>query len=221
MLFPTLAVFEDLTLREGAEQMAVDELLLQRASIPILRHYAWKSPQATFGFTQSLSEVQKELPHTPLTRRWTGGGIVPHGRDWTFSLIVPRSAEFASLRPCTSYTLIHDCVARAMLLAGVPSRLAAAEESSRGLACFANPAEHDLLAQSGDKLCGGAQRRTREGILHQGSIQSVKVPDGFLTLVAEAMCPSWCRFENPPSEDEINQLADEKYATAEWLNRRA
>ena len=201
--------------------MAVDELLLQKASGPILRHYVWKTPQATFGFTQSLSEVRKELSGTPLTRRWTGGGIVPHGTDWTFSLIVPRSAEFASIRPATSYTLIHDCVARAMLLAGVPSRLAAAEESSRGMACFAHPSEHDLLAQTGDKLCGGAQRRTREGILHQGSIQSVNVPDDFLTLVAAAMSPSRHPFENPPSEDEINQLAAEKYAAAEWLNRRA
>ena len=200
--------------------MAVDELLLHRAGCPILRHYVWKAPQATFGFTQSLKEVEQELPQTPLTRRWTGGGIVPHGADWTFSLIVPRSSEFASIRPSTSYTLIHKCVARAMTMAGVPSRLAVAEESSLGLACFTHPAEHDLLAQSGDKLCGGAQRRTREGILHQGSIQSVAIPQGFLTLVADAMSPSCHRFENPPPEDEINRLAEGKYATAEWLSRR-
>ncbi len=49
----------------AAENMALDFLLLQRypeASAPRFRHYGWRQPSFTFGYSQKLAWVRGQLP---------------------------------------------------------------------------------------------------------------------------------------------------------------
>src|SRR5687768_12129854 len=81
--------------RRAADNMALDELLLSRAAEfghPILRFYSWAEAAATFGYAQRIAEVESFTLLRPLIRRPTGGGLVPHDRDWTYSLVFPPSA---------------------------------------------------------------------------------------------------------------------------------
>ncbi len=73
---------------DAASNMALDEALLEamtRLQKPVLRFYGWTEPAATFGYFQKFSDVEQATPLRPLIRRPTGGGIVPHDADWTYS----------------------------------------------------------------------------------------------------------------------------------------
>jgi len=85
-----------LLLRQGKNaadyNMALDEALLQSApelGRPVLRFYGWLEPAATFGYSQRYAEIEKLTALRPLVRRPTGGGLVPHDADWTYSLVFP------------------------------------------------------------------------------------------------------------------------------------
>ena len=69
--------------------MALDEVLLVSAASlahTVLRFYSWTQPAASFGYFQRYSEVEQLTSLRPLVRRPTGGGVVPHDRDWTYSV---------------------------------------------------------------------------------------------------------------------------------------
>jgi lipoyl(octanoyl) transferase len=169
-LFTRLWVFEDQEPRNAALQMALDRVLLETTALPVLRFYRWSEPCVTVGYFESLEQAAADHPGLPVVRRWTGGGSVLHTEDSPYSLIVPRAEPFVSVRPAESYRLIHDALARA-LRAALPGVTTAQETApKRSGACFENPVADDLLLE-GCKIAGAGQRRTRAGLLHQGSIQ--------------------------------------------------
>ena len=55
--------------------------------------------------------------------------------------------------------------------------------------CFANPVRADVLS-NGRKIAGAAQRRTRRGLLQQGSIQGVDLATKFADQFASELCSS-------------------------------
>ena len=63
----------------------------------VQRFYGWMEPAATFGYFQKYSSVERATLLRPLVRRLTGGGIVPHDADWTYSFAVPPGHEWHSL----------------------------------------------------------------------------------------------------------------------------
>ena len=71
--------------------MAIDEALLESATIPTIRFYRWNSPALSFGYFGTFSDVAIYAAERDLVRRWTGGGIVLHGDDLTYSIIIPAS----------------------------------------------------------------------------------------------------------------------------------
>ena len=169
-LFSLLQVLEDLEPRDAALQMAVDKVLLETTPLPILRFYRWAGPCVTIGHFQSLEQAGARYPGLPVVRRWTGGGTVLHTDDAPYSLIVPRAEPFASVRPAESYRLIHGALANA-LQSAFPGVTTARENAPQcSSSCFENPVTDDLLL-GGSKVAGAGQRRTRSGMLHQGSIQ--------------------------------------------------
>src|SRR5213593_4162167 len=90
--------------------MAIDETLLRNAprlGKPVLRFYSWSEPAASFGYFQKYAEVSRATPLRPLMRRPTGGGIVPHDRDWTYSLVFPPSHPCYQLKAIESYHRVH------------------------------------------------------------------------------------------------------------------
>ena len=196
---------------DAALNMAIDETLLRHARAPILRIYCWARPAVSFGYFGKWADAARAWPERELVRRWTGGGIVPHGNDVTYSLFVPRDHPFFTVSPRESYCAIHECVA-GVLKGAVLAGLAAPQTSA---ACFENPVQHDVLIEN-RKVAGGAQRRTKCGLLHQGSIQNA----GCVTELSE-------RFSSrrdvislaPEIQAEAVQLAHSKYATKTWTRR--
>jgi lipoate-protein ligase A len=71
------------------------------------------------------------------------------------------------------------------------------------------------------KFCGGAQRRTKRGVLHQGSIQGVRLPDDAGHALAETMAKETTPYQPPAFLiDQALDLAAAKYASADWNEMR-
>ncbi len=166
---------------DPAFNMALDEALLEampRLQTPVLRFYGWTEPAATFGYFQKFSEVAAATPLRPLIRRPTGGGIVPHEADWTYSAIFPAGHEWHSLKAEESYRRIHDWLRLAFAELKVETELAPCCRQSKiqnlnskiPSACFIGHEKSDLLWH-GKKIAGAAQRRNKLGLLIQGSVQ--------------------------------------------------
>jgi lipoyl(octanoyl) transferase len=219
-LFDVIDLFLDQTGRDGPGQMALDEALLECAERPLLRVYCWSAQAVSFGYSQSLAAVTERFPSLPSVRRWTGGGTVEHGGDWTFSLIVPFAEPLAKASAKDTYRSIHGHVVTALNELGCSARLAGSDEHSQGMVCFASPVAHDVIGLDQQKLCGGAQRRTRKGLLHQGSIQNVRLPADFAFRLLSLMAARTLRFF--PCNAALvrtEELRAEKYVTSAWLGR--
>jgi lipoyl(octanoyl) transferase len=159
--------------------MALDEALLEampRLQTPVLRFYGWTQPAASFGYFQKFSRVEQSTRLRPLARRPTGGGIVPHDADWTYSFAAPAGHAWHSLAAMESYRRVHEWLRRAFARLGLQTELAPAKksagdaESKITVECFSGHEKFDLLWQ-GKKIAGAAQRRNKLGLLIQGSVQ--------------------------------------------------
>ena len=165
----------------AAYNMALDEALLESMSHlgrPVLRFYGWTEPAATFGYFQKYAEVERATLLRPLIRRPTGGGIVPHDADWTYSLAFPPGHEWHSLKAEASYRRVHEWIQSAFGRLSVETKLASAASPNSELrtpnseiSCFVGHEKSDVLWR-GKKIAGAAQRRNKLGLLIQGSVQS-------------------------------------------------
>lgn len=153
--------------------MAIDDALLEFArshELPVLRFYGWSLAAASFGYSQHYADVERWTLLRPLVRRPTGGGLVPHDRDWTYSVVVPPTSEWYSLKALASYRRIHEWLHMAFSQIGVPTQLAPETRKVTFGQCFVGAEQFDLLWK-GKKIAGAAQRRNRLGLLIQGSVQ--------------------------------------------------
>ncbi len=156
-----------------AFNMALDHALLvaaPRLGRPVLRFYGWAVPAASFGYTQRYAEAERLTPLRPLVRRPTGGGVVPHDADWTYTLVFPPAHSWYALRARASYRQLHAWLQAAFARLGVVTELAGAAASGAPTHCFQRIEQFDVL-RAGAKIAGAAQRRTRDGLLIQGSVQ--------------------------------------------------
>lgn len=159
--------------QDFAWNMAMDEALLEalpRLGRPVLRFYGWQQPAASFGYFQHIGQVEALTPLRPLVRRPTGGGIVPHDIDWTYCLAFPTSDPWYELSARESYRLVHEWIQSAFALLGFETVVAPAPLKTAAGQCFLGYEESDLLWR-GRKIAGAAQRRRRDGLLIQGSVQ--------------------------------------------------
>jgi lipoate-protein ligase A len=185
----------------AAENMAIDFLLLQRypePAAPRFRHYEWRGPACTFGFSQKIAFVRENLAagqSFDLCRRPTGGGIVDHRNDWTYALVLPRGHALYDARATQSYRLVHECLAGALAALGQPAEVktegerveradpnALFGEASCGQAapppgvCFQRAELYDVVnPRTGAKIAGAAQKRNKHGLLFQGSIEKSSI----------------------------------------------
>ncbi len=148
-----------------AHNMAVDEALLRNVREPVLRIYEWSVPAVSLGYFQPAALASER----PFVRRYTGGGLVDHAHDVTYTIVLPRAHPWMEMSAPESYCHIHRGVQAALKACGITSELTPSAHAVESDACFAKPVKFDIVAPTG-KLSGAAQRRTREGLLHQGSI---------------------------------------------------
>ena len=215
-----LDVYDDSEPRSGALNMAVDETLLETASAPTLRFYRWRGSALSFGYFGAYADVADQRAGREIVRRWTGGGIVPHGDDLTYSVIIPAAHPFFTRSSLAIYSDLHDAIRGALQANGIEAVLANSVSPRVSEDCFANAVRADVILQ-GRKIAGAAHRRSRAGLLHQGSIQNTALPLRFSDDFARSLCD---RFERKVlSQEQIDRattIAQAKYATMEWLMRR-
>lgn len=225
----------------AAENMATDFLLLQRypREAAVFRHYGWRAPAFTFGYSQKIGFIRDQLPAGEtfdLCRRPTGGGLVDHRNDWTYTVVLPRGHPLEETRATQSYRAVHEALAGAFVALGVAAELKpsvdpAAPDSPGGPAgiCFQRAELFDVVhGPTGAKIAGGAQKRNKRGLLFQGSVWKPaagpvdwdRLGGEFaarlaLTLGAPVAPVPWPDLE----EAELEGLT-ERYASPEWMELR-
>ena len=218
MKFEKLRLIQEEQARPAAENMAVDESLFLTALTPVFRSYRWVRPSVSFGYFTPWEEVSRRFSGRDLVRRWTGGGIVEHGQDFTYSLICPGSRNLPTT--VEFYRSVHLAIATILRKEGRPVEIAPAAEPSRSAACFEKAVQFDLKLR-GEKIAGAAIRRNRQGLLLQGSIQRIEVPAHFGWMLAAALSEQVDSFVVPESVMvQAARIAKEKYGAAEWNCRR-
>src|SRR6266498_6151043 len=153
--------------------MAMDETLLEIAAPrgkPVLRLYGWMDRAASFGYSQKFAEVSRLTLLRPLVRRPTGGGLVPHAADWTYSLVCPPGHWWYASRALESYQRVHEWIQNAFAKLGLATELSPCCRKELPGQCFVGAERSDVLWR-GRKIAGAAQRRNRQGLLIQGSVQ--------------------------------------------------
>lgn len=221
--FDILEIFDDAIPHAAAVNMAIDETLLLRVQMPTLRCYRWARPAVSFGYFEKWEPVRAAHPHREPVRRWTGGGVVPHGdgEDWTYSLLLPAAAAcraFADAELTKSYRIIHEAAAGALAAVGINNARTCETSAARtSPACFENPVRFDVML-AGRKIAGAAQRRTAAGVLHQGSIRCGELPARFAEEFAQRLARKVraTAIDLPP---EATDLATAKYGSLQWLTR--
>jgi lipoate-protein ligase A len=215
---------------DSAKNMACDQALLEampRMVRPVLRFYGWSEPAASFGYFQRFADVEKLTTLRPLVRRPTGGGLVPHDADWTYSLCYPTSDPWYALTAVESYKRVHEWICETFEKMGIPARLAPGARNAAVGQCFAGYEQFDVLCY-GQKIAGAAQRRSLNGLLIQGSIQP---PSAELSRTEwqEAFCEvgrtmqqaDWTEFKTDDAfRERTLTLAREKYSQASYNRKR-
>ncbi|MBS0629700.1 MAG: hypothetical protein JSS30_05685 [Verrucomicrobia bacterium] len=163
------------------ENMRLDAELLETLdshALPILHFYEWDGDCATYGHFVNpadflhLEEAKKRGLN--LAKRPTGGGIVFHIWDLAFSVLIPSGHPYFSENTLDNYAFVNTRV-----LAAVKNRIgknatlipenAPASDVSCTRFCMAQPTKYDVVL-NGRKIAGAAQRKTKKGFLHQGTI---------------------------------------------------
>jgi lipoyl(octanoyl) transferase len=219
-LFNELIVVDDPMPRPGPLNMAIDEVLLRSGQSAILRFYRWNKPAISFGYFVTFAEACAAAGGRVMVRRWTGGGIVPHGTDLTYSIMIGSNDNNFSLPSKIIYQRVHAALSSALRDIGIATVLTEANEPKLSDACFANPVVSDVI-ENGRKIAGAAHRKTRSGLLHQGSIQRENLNGEFRSIFGKLLAKQLIT-----NNIEINtltaaeELAVAKYATDAWLRRR-
>ena len=215
------------------EQMACDEVMCE--TMPekyILRFFNWKKPGITFGFAQrykniieTLNERQKSFD---ITRRPTGGGLVIHETDITFSFIFYSPEEF---NPKKTYDIIHSAIFEEYRENGINIDIANVSNSNYNInnpimECFKKPVDMDLL-YNGKKVLGGALRKFSDYMLYQASLQFENARNDFekhSKIITKGLSKKFnIEFKNFELNKDyysiINKKKEEKYINKTWIER--
>src|SRR5207247_493670 len=108
----------------AAMNMAIDEALLDSVAVPSIRFYRWRSSALSFGYFGRFADVADYAGERDLVRRWTGGGIVFHEEDLTYSIVIPPSDPVFSESSMSIYEKIHRALCNARAVNGERVELA-------------------------------------------------------------------------------------------------
>ena len=225
--------WEDAAAHPPELNMALDEALLlsapQRGRV-LLRFYRWDRPAVTIGYVQKYAAAPAE--GFTIVRRPTGGGVVFHDHDFTYTVVIPARHWLTDLDRVESYGAINRSVLEGLARCNVEGSLASEHipksvDRSR-MVCFSNPTRYDIVMQQ-RKIAGCAQRRTKTGILHQGSIHFGGPLPVSRRRLSEMLCLGFRGEMNadmqpfvPPDSllSAAQQLVQDRYDTDAWNRRR-
>jgi lipoate-protein ligase A len=167
---------------DGAMNMALDEVLLQRVqagiSPPVVRLYRWRNPTLSLGYSQRKAEQYNlsacRQHGVEVVRRLTGGRAVLHDDELTYAVISNHQGHFSGTIS-HAYEYIAQVLLDALAALGLDAKIAARHAIGRTAsrveqsACFTAPAQFEIIC-AGKKICGSSQKRTRHGFLQHGSL---------------------------------------------------
>jgi lipoate-protein ligase A len=180
----------------GPSNMALDEALLScfdpKRSHPVLRLYGWNPPALSIGRYQHPETALKLdlclADGIPVVRRMTGGGIIFHAQELTYSIVCAPEHVAQATGVKDGFRLLCAFLLGTYRRLGLEAAFAADLDlagerlGERTPFCFAGKEEFDILV-NGRKIGGNAQRRLRGAILQHGSIPlQSRVQDAFRYL---------------------------------------
>src|ERR1700733_12121025 len=214
--------------------MQMDAKLLENLSgqeRPILHLYEWEKQSATFGYFVKPEELldleEAKKRGLDLARRPTGGGGVFHLWDLAFSVLVPAKSNLFSTNTLDNYNLINRVVKDVVKeFIGISDEIglipddAPFQDQTCTHFCMARPTKYDVMLQ-GKKIAGAAQRKTKDGFLHQGTI-ALLCPDPELlgaVLPSEAVREAMMQTTFPLLSDQ-KELKEGRRELCEHLKRQ-
>ena len=158
--------------------MAIDEALLlsfNNNDMPILRLYTWDKNSVTIGISQKVESFN----FNNIAKRITGGGVLFHGHDVSYSLVLPVDL-LKDYNIKESYEKI--CLFILNFYKNLGLDVCYAKDNlniqlSKSEYCQIGFEAYDILVD-GQKIGGNAQRRTKKAIFQHGSIPVYSVKKG-------------------------------------------
>jgi len=204
---------------DAAGHMALDEAILLESppGALVLRVYEWSGPGCTFGYSQRYALAKEHSGGVDPVRRATGGGIVMHDGDVTFSLVFPWDKTCA---PETIYKNIHRGMHQALKARGTANGMWSPRVQAQGIAasCFARAEKADLVDADDNKILGGALRKKGLKGLYQGSLRAKADADVILEgITREFGVPS---LEILPEWTAAGGRLENRYRSFDWNHRR-
>ena len=178
----------DFTSRDGVFNMALDyhlfSLCESGSGDAFLRFYTWSPPALSLGYHEPGRIIDAGAAREDgidIVRRPTGGRVVLHKNDLTYTVVLP----MAALPACSAsggaggphgatdiYRRISECIVEG--LRPLSSDLGIDRGKARGSLegarpCFASTSRYEITCE-GRKVAGSAQRVGRRCVLQHGSI---------------------------------------------------
>ena len=147
--------------------MEFDKSLLEKGE-PTFRLYTWKPNSFTLGRSQKQENIEKF--GNDWARRETGGGLLFHGYDVSYSITIPTKL-LGSKSVKESYEYLCSFLLHFYKKLGLHVEYAKDInlELSKSFFCQEGFEPYDMM-YDGKKIGGNAQRRTKTTILQHGSI---------------------------------------------------
>lgn len=178
--------------------MAVDEALVASfdpaTSLPVFRFYGWTPPALSLGrFQDAAATLDLErcaADHVPVVRRMTGGGVIYHHDELTYSIVCSQAQIGSGYSVKESLRRLCSFLVAGYRQVGIEAGFAVDHPEADGTLgertpyCFAGREEYDIVAAD-KKLGGNAQRRGRNIIFQHGSIPLAEVAGGGLDYLRE------------------------------------
>jgi lipoate-protein ligase A len=206
--------------REGAENMALDEALMEAVaageSPPTLRFYRWAPPCLSLGKRQPLDGIDLAAcarDGVQVVRRATGGWAILHTDELTYSIAVRPDDPRAEGAILDAYRKLSQGLVAGLRRMGIPAEMnpvAAGGAHNASAACFEAPSAYEITAR-GRKLIGSAQVRPNGRVLQHGSLPLV----GDISRVARYLA-----FERDEERTALARHLSERAATLAELAGR-
>ena len=169
-----------------ALNMAIDETLLDILSVsttPLLRIYGWDPHSFSLGYSQNPESVlytdKCREDNIPFVKRATGGGIIFHGDEVTYSIACTEEDIGSPISVKDAYKRICSFLIETYIRFGLNPFFAIDGPESKKIKssfCFSSFEDYDILLE-GKKIGGNAQKRKKKMIMQHGSIPlSLNIP---------------------------------------------
>ncbi len=168
------------------ENMDIDKELFysfKKGDLPILRLYTWEK-SFTYGVSQNIDKIDLKYGNSN-AKRITGGGILLHGHDVSYS-IISDTFSLKGMNVKKSYEYLCSFILEFYRSLGLKPVFAKDEKSielQKSSFCQVGFEPYDIVI-NGKKIGGNAQKRSRDKLIQHGSIPLKKIehPKGGCSL---------------------------------------